>query len=150
MCGICTLILLLYVLGLMCLSSGDSDTLGPVPFLCRGMTTVLHMGTPESAWYWLSYNSPATTKILSPCCTLPKTGPICTPGSISMLGTLPDLEEVKPAAPVRQHSLCRYAACTKAVPVLAVLILCSVWRPLQWPPSCGLWSSRTTSLRPAK
>ena len=67
--------------------------------------------------------------MLSPCCTLPETGPICTPGSISMLGTLPDLEEVKPAAPVRQHSLCRYAACTKAVPVLAVLILCSVWRP---------------------
>ena len=48
-CGICTLILLLYALGLMCLSSGDSDTLGPEPFLCRGMTTVLHMGTPESA-----------------------------------------------------------------------------------------------------
>ena len=47
-CGLCTLILLLYTLGSMCLTSGDSDTLGPEPFLCRGVTTVLHVETLES------------------------------------------------------------------------------------------------------
>ena len=49
--------------------------------------------------------------------------------------TLPDLEEAKPAAPARRRSrLCRGAACTKAVLLLAALLLaavgvCSGWRP---------------------
>ena len=48
--------------------------------------------------------------------------------------TLPDLEDnlekAKPAAPARRRSrLCCGAACTKAVLLLAALLLCTGWRP---------------------
>jgi hypothetical protein len=54
----------------------------------------------------------------------------CKPSTLASRSP-PDLEEAKPAAPARRSSrLCRRGAvCTKAVLLLAALLLCTGWRP---------------------